>query len=169
MAGGIFMKAGSMEGLIGASINMEISKTPMRVYKEAERRGDTAVMERAMGYVTDFQEKAKECSNRAQEELAKELKEEHKEQETKREQAALKRKAEQKEYEEKIQQKNKDGALVMDNVEISEEGKVVLKNNLKTEELTPVVESTDIKMYTSDGKPISTEQASVSIDTKIGE
>ena len=81
------MKAGSMEGLIGASMNMELSRTPMRVFKEAERRGDTETMKRAMGYVTDYQEKAKECSDRAQEELPKELKEERKEQAIRREQA----------------------------------------------------------------------------------
>lgn len=71
------MKAGSMEGLIGASVNMELSRTPMRVYKEAERRGDTEAMKRAMGYVTDFQGKA-------QEELPKELKVERREQEIRR-------------------------------------------------------------------------------------
>ena len=54
------MKAGSMEGLIGASANLKLTSTPMRVYKEAERRGDTDTMERAMGYVTHFQEKAHE-------------------------------------------------------------------------------------------------------------
>ena len=92
------MKAGSMEGLIGASQNIKLVSTPMRVYKEAERRGDTGTMERAMGYVTDFQEKAHEYSDKAQEELAKELKEERKEQEVKREKAIEKRKEETKEY-----------------------------------------------------------------------
>lgn len=29
------MKAGTMEGLIGAGINMKLMDTPMRVYKEA--------------------------------------------------------------------------------------------------------------------------------------
>ena len=45
------MKAGSMEGLIGASLNMKLSRTPMRVYKEAELKGDTEAMERAMGHM----------------------------------------------------------------------------------------------------------------------
>lgn len=162
------MKAGSMEGLIGASINMEISKTPMRVYKEAERRGDTAVMERAMGYVADFQEKAKECSDRAHEELAKELKEERKEQEIKREQATQKRREEAKENREKIQEKNKFDVSATDSVEISEEGKVELKNNSQAEESASIPESTDVKMYTNEGKSISAETIAVFIDTKVG-
>lgn len=152
------MKAGSMEGLIGASVNMKISRTPLRVYKEAERRGDTEVMERAMGYVTDFQEKAHECSDRAQEELAKELEEERREQEIRRKKA-LERKEETKEYVEKIQEKiqenTKPDIPKTDSVEISENGKVVLKNNSQTEESAPTVENTDVKMYTSEGKPVS--------------
>lgn len=160
------MKAGSMEGLIGASVNMKLSQTPMRVFKEAERRGNTEVMKRAMGYVTDFQEKAHECSDRAQEELAKELKEERKEQEIKRQQA-LERKEETKEYVEKIQKNNKSDIPETDSVEISEEGKVVLKNNSQTEETTPIVETTDVKIYTSEGKAISIEPTVTSDNKKI--
>lgn len=160
------MKAGSMEGLIGASVNMKLSQTPMRVFKEAERRGDTEVMKRAMGYVTDFQEKAHECSDRAQEELAKELKEERKEQEIKRQQA-LERKEETKEYVEKIQENNKSDISATDRVEISEEGKVVLKNNSQTEETTPIMETTDVKIYTSEGKAISIEPTVTSDNKKI--
>lgn len=163
------MKAGSMEGLIGASLNMKLSRTPMRVYKEAELKGDTEAMERAMGYVTDFQEKAHECSDKAQEELAKELKAERKEQELKREQAIEKRKEEAKEYEEKLQESNKSDVQKADSVEISEEGKVTLKNNVQTKDSTMGIENTDVKVYTSEGKPMSTEIQPSSIDVKIGE
>lgn len=166
----IYMKAGSMEGLIGASVNMKLTRTPLRVYKEAERRGDTEVMERAMGYVTEYQEKAHECSDRAQEALAKELKEERKEQEVKREQA-LERKEEAQEFVEKVQEKNAPDTEKKDTVEISEEGKVVLKQNAGTQENAPDVEPTDTKMYTSEGKAISVEAASESgqktIDVKL--
>lgn len=151
------MKAGSMEGLIGASVNIKLTSTPMRVYKEAERRGDTETMERAMGYVTDFQEKAHEYSDKAQEELAKELKEERKEQEIKREQAIEKRKEETKEYMEKVQEGNKSDIQGTDSAEISEEGKEMLKNNAQTDGASRMVENTDAKMYTSEGKPILSE------------
>ena len=139
------MKAGSMEGLIGASQNMKLTRTPMRVYKEAEHRGDTETMERAMGYVTDFQEKAHEHSEKAQEELAKELKEEREEQELKREQATTKRKEETKEYREKVQESNKSDIQGIDSAEISEEGKEILKNNAQTGEASKIVENTDVK------------------------
>lgn len=160
------MKAGSMEGLIGASVNLELSRTPMRVYKEAERRGDTETMKRAMGYVTDFQDKAQECSDRAQEELPKELKEERKEQEIRRKQA-LEHKEETKEYVEKIQENNKPDIPETDCVEISEEGKIVLKNNSQTEEANPILENTDVKMYTSEGKPMPIEPDAGTDDKKI--
>ena len=46
------MHAKTMEGLAGASMNMKMMNTPFRVYEEAERRGDTATMARAMGTAT---------------------------------------------------------------------------------------------------------------------
>ena len=45
--GGCEMNAKTMEGLAGAGTNMNLLNTPMRVYKEAERRGDLSMMERA--------------------------------------------------------------------------------------------------------------------------
>lgn len=167
------MKAGSMEGLIGASMNMELSRTPMRVFKEAERRGDTETMKRAMGYVTDYQEKAQECSDRAQEELPKELKEERKEQAIRRQQA-LERKEESEEYVEKIQENHnpdKPDNSEKDSVTISEEGKVSLKNNSQTEEASAAVQPTAVKMYTSEGTAVSVdpdvEPDNKNIDIKI--
>lgn len=161
------MKAGSMEALIGASQNMKLASTPMRVYKDAEHRGDTETMERAMGYVTDFEKKAHECSNKAQKELAKELKEERKEQELNREQAIQKRKEEEKEYREKLQESNRADIQKEDSVEISEEGKAELKNNARITEPTEVVENTDVKVYTSEGKTVSTEAVASSLLTVL--
>lgn len=158
------MKAGSMQGLIGASVNMKMTRTPMRVFKEAERRGDTETMKRAMGYVEDFQEKAHECSDKAQNEIGKELKEERREQDIRREQA-IERKEDAEEYTEKIRKNNKLDQT--DCVEISEEGKIVLKNNSQTEETTPIVENTDVKLYTSEGKPKTIEPEAESVDKKM--
>lgn len=160
------MKAGSMEGLIGASLNMKLTRTPMRVFKEAERKGDTEVMKRAMGYVTEFQEKAHECSDRAQEELAKELKEERKEEEIRREQAQ-ERKEETKKYVEKIQENNKADTPKTDSVEISEEGKLVLKSDFQTEDTAPNAEKTDVKMYTDEGKAKAVDSVEEDVGQKI--
>ena len=158
------MKAGSMQGLIGANVNMKLTRTPMRVFKEAELKGDTETMKRAMGYVEDFQEKAHECSDKAQNEIGKELKEERREQDIRREQA-IERKEDAEEYTEKIRKNNK--LHQTDSVEISEEGKIVLKNNLQTEETTPIVESTDVKLYTSEGKQKTIEPEAESVDKKM--
>lgn len=160
------MKAGSMEGLIGASLNMKLSRTPMRVFKEAERKGDTEVMKRAMGYVTEFQEKAHECSDRAQEELAKELKEERKEEEIRREQAQ-ERREETKKYVEKIQENNKADTPKTDSVEISEEGKLVLKSDFHAEDTAPNVNKTDVKMYTDEGKAKAVDSVEEDVGQKI--
>ena len=64
----------TMEGLAGASMNMKLLNTPFRVYKDAERRGDTAVMERAMGYVGDFAEKAEDYQKKAEKGMKEEAK-----------------------------------------------------------------------------------------------
>ena len=54
------MNTKTMEGLVGARTNMNLLDTPMRVYKEARRKGNTATMERAMGYAGEFSGKAEE-------------------------------------------------------------------------------------------------------------
>lgn len=69
------MHTQTMEGLIGARTNMNLMNVPMRVYKEARQKGNTAVMERAMGYVMDFSERAQEYQKKADEGMEKEAKE----------------------------------------------------------------------------------------------
>ncbi len=91
------MKAGTMEGLIGAGINMKLVDTPMRVYKEARRKGDLGAMERAMGYASEYQETAYEYKEHADEELRKEMKENREEQQKQREEAIEERREAQKE------------------------------------------------------------------------
>lgn len=61
------MNTKTMEGLVGARTNMNLLNTPFRVYKEARRKGDTATMERAMGYVNEFSEQAYEYKKEADE------------------------------------------------------------------------------------------------------
>ena len=61
------MNTKTMEGLVGARTSMKILNTPFRVFKEARRRGDTATMERAMGYVNEYRDKADEYKAKADE------------------------------------------------------------------------------------------------------
>lgn len=45
------MQARTATGLIGANAYLQETRVPMKVFKEARAEGDTAKMERAMGYV----------------------------------------------------------------------------------------------------------------------
>ena len=106
----------TMEGLVGASASMNIMRTPIRVYKEAELRGDTAVMERAMGYAGDFAAKAEEYRGKAEEGMEKEVEETKKLERETREKAIEKQKEKNEKLEENVKESNSDS------VEISGEG-----------------------------------------------
>lgn len=69
------MHVKTMEGLIGARTNMNLTRIPMRVYKEAKNRGDTQGMERAMQYAGEFTERAKDYQERADEGMKEEAEE----------------------------------------------------------------------------------------------
>lgn len=65
----------TMEGLTGARTNHNLLKVPFRVYKDARRRGDLGVMERAMEYVSDFAGKSQEYQAEAEEGMEEDAKE----------------------------------------------------------------------------------------------
>ena len=69
------MHTKTMEGLIGARTNINMTNVPMRVYKEARRRGDTGTMERAMGYINDFETRAYQYKDTAEEGMKEEAEE----------------------------------------------------------------------------------------------
>ena len=161
---GTIMHTKTMEGLAGASTNMKLLNTPFRVYKEAERRGDTAVMERAMGYVGDFAEKAEDYQKKAEKGMGEDAKEAREKAKTEQENVIRKRKEERKELEKRIaESRNED----TDTVSISESGKAALDG--KTDSVQagadngiPVEETVDaIKMepviYTQNGEKAESE------------
>ena len=119
------MHTKTMEGLVGARTNMNLLNTPMRVYKEARRRGDTATMERALGYADDFSDQAEEYQTKADEGIKEDTKEARAKAELEREQAIKKRKEEKEKLEDRIEE-SKD--VKVDTVEVSEEGKMLLKD-----------------------------------------
>ncbi len=136
------MNSKTMEGLVGARANIELLNTPFRVYKEARLKGDNAMMERAMGYMSDCHEVAYEYKEKADEGMKKDAEETRKIAEEQREEAIKKRREEREKLEEKIEEeRNEDSStdaketktdlLETDayHVEISEEGKELLKNN----------------------------------------
>lgn len=122
------MHTKTMEGLIGARTNMELLNTPFRVFKEARCKGDTAMMERAMGYMGDYSDRAYEYKEEADEGMKKDAEETRKIAEQQREEAIEKRKEEREELEKRIEE-SREEKKGTDTVEISEEGKVLLKEN----------------------------------------
>ena len=167
------MHTKTMEGLAGASTNMKLLNTPFRVYKDAERRGDTAVMERAVGYVGDFAEKAEDYQKKADKGMKEEAKEAREKAKTEQENAIRKRKEEREEQEKRIaESRNED----TDTVSISESGKAALDkkpDSVQTDadnggfiEETADAVKTESVIYTKTGealKPESGANLSVSV------
>lgn len=160
------MHTKTMEGLVGARTNMNLMNTPMRVFKEARRKGDTGAMERAMGYVGDFSDKAEDYKAEADKGMEEDAKEARKKAELQREEAVRKRREEREKLEAEIEEnrnadtKETKGCLL----EISEEGKVLLKDNPGTDAVgaeTDAVKSDTVKepvTYTKTGDAVPMEQ-----------
>ena len=100
------MHAKTMEGLAGASMNMKMMNTPFRVYQEAERRGDTSVMERAMGYVGETADKAEDYQKKIEKGMKEEAKEAREKAKSEQENAVRKRKEERGEQEKRKEESN---------------------------------------------------------------
>ena len=156
------MHTKTMEGLIGARTNMELLNTPFRVFKEARRKGDTAKMEQAMGYMNDFHEDAYEYKEIADEGMKKDVEETRRIAEEQREEAIEKRREEREKLEKRIEE-NRNADADTDIVEISEEGKVLLKDNIGLDSTVSAETKTDAVRepvtYTKTGETVSAEQS----------
>ena len=142
---------------------MNLMNTPMRVFKEARRKGDTETMERAMGYVGDFSDKAEEYKAEADKGMEEDAKEAREKAELQREEVVQKCGEEREKLEAKIEE-NRNADSNTDIVEISEEGKVLLKDNLAADAVgaeTDAVKSDTVKepvTYTKTGDAVPMEQ-----------
>lgn len=161
------MHAKTMEGLVGARTNMELLNNPFRVYKEARLKGDTAKMEQAMDYMGDCTEAAYDYKEKADEGMKKDAEETRRIAEEQREEAIRKRKEEREKLEERLEE-NRNADTNTDTVEISAEGKVLLKDNIDSDSTG----SDEIKIdavkepvtYTKTGETVPSEQiASISV------
>ena len=90
----------TMEGLTGAQTNHNLLKVPFRVFKDARRRGDLGVMERAMEYVSDFAGKSQEYQAKAEEGMEEDAKEAKEREKLELEKAIERRREENEELEE---------------------------------------------------------------------
>ncbi len=150
------MNTRTMEGLVGAGMNMKIRDTPMRVYKEAEREGDIGKMEQAMGYVNELGTRAWECKSQAEEGMAEEAEEMKEKEKLEQEEAIAERR------EEKREQKEEAENAVdtdRDTLEVSEEGRKLLKENkdLPVSDSIPARAGSKPVMYTKEGKAVSVQ------------
>ncbi len=101
------MIAKTTGNLIGANVAMDEIRTPMKVFKEARARGDTATMKRAMGYVEAFNEDAWEYKTKADEALKQEAVEAKEKERLEREELAERIKENRTETEEKLEEASK--------------------------------------------------------------
>ncbi len=164
------MNTKTMEGLVGARTNLNLMNTPMRVYKEARRKGDTVTMERAMGYANEFSDKAEEYKAEADKGMEEDAREAREKAKLQREEAIQKRREEREKLEERIEEnRNADTKETRACLfEISEEGKVLLKGNIDSGSTG----SDEIKVdavkepvtYTKTGETVPSKQgASISV------
>lgn len=154
------MHTKTMEGLVGARMNMDLVNTPMRVYKEARYKGDTATMERAMGYACEFTDRADEYKVKADEGMKEEAKAAREKEKAELEKVIQKRKEERDKFEEKMEERKG-----TDTVEVSEEGKILLKDNRDIENADSSETKSDIAKepvtYTKAGEVSQAEQTAV--------
>ena len=138
------MNTKTMEGLIGAGTNMKLVDTPMRVFREAKRKDDTATMERAMGYATEFAGKADKYRAQADEGTLEEAKEAREKAELEREEALEKRREERERLTEQIENTSEENTnpadTIVDTVEISAAGKALLNQEMPAEGTTAAEE-----------------------------
>lgn len=161
------MNSKTMEGLVGARTNANLMNTPMRVYKEARRKGDTATMERTIGYVGEFSDKADEYKAEADKGMEEDAKEAREKAKLQREEAVRKRREEREKLEERIEE-NRNADTNTDTVEISEEGKVLLDGNIDSDSTgSDEIKKDTVKepvTYTKTGETVPSEQmASISV------
>lgn len=174
------MHTKTMEGLIGARTNMELLNTPFRVYKEARLKGETAVMERAMGYMGEVHEDAFDYKKEADEGMKKDAEETRKIAQKQREEMIENRKEEREEQQRKLEEERKEkNNHTADTVEISEEGKVLLKENTVAEDISSGESDTETEasakpkadlepvFYSSAGEVKQTEDARTQISATV--
>lgn len=154
------MNAKTMEGLAGAGTNMKLLDTPIRVFKEARRKGDMATMERAIGYASEISDKAQEYKAKASKGMEEDAEEAREKANTQREEAVKRRREEREKLEEEIREnRNAD----TDTVEISGEGKQLLQDHFGPDRTVSAEIKTDAvnepMTYTKTGETVLAEQS----------
>lgn len=171
------MNTKTMEGLVGARTNRNLLNTPMRVYREARRKNDTAAMERAMGYAGDYADKAEEYKAEADKGMEEDAKAAGEKAKLQREEAVRKRREEREKLEGRIEENRNADTETKETktslletqtglLEISEEGKALLNAGSTCSDEIKRNTSKGPVTYTKTGGTVSPEQ-DVSISVSV--
>lgn len=155
------MHVKTMAGLTGARTNMELARVPIRVYKEARRRGDLSAMERAMGYTVEFREQAEDYSEKAQEGMEEDARLAGEKAELQRQQMAEERRAERERLE---SLRAEDGAQAKGTGEVRAESA-----NVETEKTKQVPSINDTVEISREGKALLEAERGRTVNTSTGE
>ena len=160
------MNAKTMEGLAGASTSIRMVSTPMNVAKEAERKGDTDKMQRALGYAAQLTNQAEEYSEKTSQGMKLEA-EESKEQEKLRQENLDKARKEKRAEQEKQVKESiaKQEGIPSDSVEISEEGKHIA--NIEGEISSNPIDNTQDVTYSKSGEAVDVVQTGEAVNISI--
>lgn len=139
------MNVKTMEGLTGASTSIQLTAAPMSVAKEAERKGDTDKMQRALGYAAALTEQADAYSEKTSQGMKLDAEEAKKQEEMRQEKLAETKKAEAQAQKEqtKTESKTEETARTpeYDSAQISEEGKLQAESAGQTTGLAAAAEN----------------------------
>lgn len=161
------MHTKTMEGLVGAKTNMDMVNVPIRVYKEARRRGDTATMERAMGYASEFTGRADDYKTKADEGMEEDAKEAREKEKAEREKAIEKRREEREKLQKQMEKNRSEESKEMTGttIEVSEEGKSLLEDSQQSgtvvSDKVSITAGKDPIIYTKTAEPDTNEPPSI--------
>lgn len=141
------MNVKTMEGLAGASTSISMISTPMNVAKEAERKGDTDKMKRALSYAAGVRQQAEEYGDKTEQGMKLDGKEAKEQERLRQEKLIEARREERREQEEQIEHQSGAGeGPDMDTAEISHEG----KTQIQTEGQPSLEQVSDVQDITYD-------------------
>lgn len=146
------MNAQMMEGLTGASINIHLSDTSMRIYRQANAEGDTEKMNRALTYAGTCTEQAVKYQEKLDKGIKTEAKEEREKTKLEQEAAIEKRREEQKKAENRTQPVRTEET---DTIQITNAAKAAMQDNPA---ITQTQINSDPVTYTETGEIVDTAE-----------
>lgn len=145
-------------------MNVNQIDTPFKVFKEARHKGDTATMERAMGYINDCTARAEEYSAEADKGLEEDAREARE-----KEKLELEKRIEERREERELLEEEKIERKDADTVEVSEEGMALLKADTEldsTSSSESKAEAAEHVIYSKTGV-VNQEESGVTVSVSV--